>query len=135
MVERSTAVEVGPIKLRLPSPEDLIILKAVAHRPKDIADIQATIHPAPNPLVRIKYATRTLCGCFHYDSGWHIVVGEGSRYVVEVHLWIDLEGRSVELSPRQGFSVAKGVLHRTRAPEKTVVLMIEGAGVKPTGNE
>lgn len=41
MVERSQVVEVGPLKLRLPTPEDLIILKAVAHRPKDLADIQA----------------------------------------------------------------------------------------------
>jgi len=28
-------------RLRLPTPEDLIIMKAVAHRPKDLADIQA----------------------------------------------------------------------------------------------
>jgi hypothetical protein len=41
MVERSQIVDAGPLKLRLPTPEDLIILKAVAHRPKDISDIQA----------------------------------------------------------------------------------------------
>ena len=41
MVERSQMVEIGAIKLRLPTPEDLIIMKAVAHRPKDLADIQA----------------------------------------------------------------------------------------------
>ncbi len=41
MVERSRMVEAGSISLRLPSPEDLIILKAVAHRPKDLADIHA----------------------------------------------------------------------------------------------
>jgi cupin domain len=34
---------------------------------------------------------------------------------------IDLEGRSVALSPQQGFVVPKGVVHRTRAPEKAVV--------------
>jgi predicted nucleotidyltransferase len=47
MVERSTAVTVGPIKVRLPPPEDLIILKAVAHRPRDLVDIQtiAASHP------------------------------------------------------------------------------------------
>ncbi len=47
---------------------------------------------------------------------------------------IDLEGRAVELTPRQGFTVSKGVVHRTRAPERTVMLMIEGAGVSPTGD-
>jgi hypothetical protein len=41
MVERSQIIDVGVIKLRLPTAEDLIILKAVAHRPKDLTDIQA----------------------------------------------------------------------------------------------
>jgi len=55
-------------------------------------------------------------------------------YVVEGRLLIDLEGRTVELTPQQGFLVPKGVLHRTRAPERTVMLMIEGAAVTPTGD-
>lgn len=41
MVERSILVEIGMIKVRLPTPEDLIILKAIAHRPKDLEDIRA----------------------------------------------------------------------------------------------
>ncbi|MCL4559116.1 MAG: hypothetical protein M1281_00685 [Chloroflexi bacterium] len=49
-------------------------------------------------------------------------------------LLIDLEDRVVEILPREGFIVARGVQHRTRAPEKTIVLMSENAGVKPTGN-
>ena len=55
-------------------------------------------------------------------------------FVVEGKLLIDLEERTVELSPREGLMVPKGVLHRTRAPERTVVLMVEGAGVTPTGD-
>ncbi len=55
-------------------------------------------------------------------------------YVVEGRLLIDLEDRVVELMPQQGFLVPKGVLHRTRAPERTVVLMMEGSDVKPTGD-
>jgi mannose-6-phosphate isomerase-like protein (cupin superfamily) len=55
-------------------------------------------------------------------------------YVVEGRFVIDLEDRTVELTPRQGFTVPKGVIHRTRAPERTVLLMIEGAGVVPTGD-
>jgi hypothetical protein len=47
---------------------------------------------------------------------------------------IDLEGRTVDLAPRQGFVVPKGVLHRTRAPERTVILMVENAGIVPTGD-
>ena len=56
-------------------------------------------------------------------------------YVVEGNFLIDLEGRTVELKPGQGFVVSKGVMHRPRAPEKTVILMVEGAGIIPTGDE
>ncbi len=55
-------------------------------------------------------------------------------YVVEGKFIIDLEGKSVELTPRQGFVVPKGVQHRPRAPERTVILMVEGAGIVPTGD-
>jgi predicted nucleotidyltransferase len=48
MVERSSMVDVGAIKLRLPTPEDLIIMKAVAHRPKDMSDIQAIAASHPD---------------------------------------------------------------------------------------
>ena len=63
-------------------------------------------------------------------------------YVVEGRFLIDLEpaadgttpGRVVELTPRQGFVVPKGVVHRTRAPERSVILMIETAAIVPTGS-
>jgi mannose-6-phosphate isomerase-like protein (cupin superfamily) len=55
-------------------------------------------------------------------------------YVVEGELLIDLEDKTVELIPQQGFMIPKGVVHRTRAPERTVILMVEGSGVKPTGD-
>ena len=55
-------------------------------------------------------------------------------YVVEGTLLIDLDGRTVELGPRQGTVVPKGVMHRTRAPKRTVMLMVENAGIIPTGN-
>ena len=55
-------------------------------------------------------------------------------YVVEGKLLIDLEGRTMELGPRQGTVVPKGMMHRTRAPERTVVLMVENKGVVPTGS-
>jgi mannose-6-phosphate isomerase-like protein (cupin superfamily) len=53
---------------------------------------------------------------------------------VDGRFFIDLEGRTVELTPQQGFTVPKGVMHRTRAPERTVVLMIESKGIVPTGD-
>lgn len=56
-------------------------------------------------------------------------------YVVEGKLLIDLEERTVELAPRQALVVPKGVMHRTRAPGRTVILMVENHGIVPTGDE
>jgi len=47
---------------------------------------------------------------------------------------IDLEGRSVALSPQQGFVVPKGVIRRTRASKEAVVLMVETAASVPIGD-
>ncbi|MBV8552689.1 MAG: cupin domain-containing protein [Acidobacteriaceae bacterium] len=55
-------------------------------------------------------------------------------YVVEGQLLIDLEDHTIELLPRQGFVVPKGTVHRTRAPQRTVILMVENQGIIPTGN-
>ena len=55
-------------------------------------------------------------------------------YVVEGRFWIDLEDRTIELGPGQGVVVPKGVPHRPRAPERTVILMVETAAIVPTGD-
>lgn len=55
-------------------------------------------------------------------------------YVVEGQLLIDLEDRTVSLAPGQGFVVSKGIVHRTRAPHRTVILMFENKGIIPTGD-
>ena len=56
-------------------------------------------------------------------------------FVLEGTLLLDLEGETHELGRHQGFTVSKGVLHRTRAPERVVMLMIERSTVVPTGDE
>jgi mannose-6-phosphate isomerase-like protein (cupin superfamily) len=63
-------------------------------------------------------------------------------FVVDGRFLIDLEpeadgqtpGRVVELRPREGFVVPKGIVHRTRALERSVILMIETAAIVPTGS-
>lgn len=55
-------------------------------------------------------------------------------FVLDGRFIVDLEDRSVELKPREGFVVPKGVVHRTRAPERTVILMAETASIVPTGD-
>lgn len=57
-------------------------------------------------------------------------------FTLSGELLIDIEGqRTVILKQHQGYVVHKGIVHKTRAPEKTVILMIETAGIIPTGDE
>ena len=55
-------------------------------------------------------------------------------FVLEGHFIIDLEDRSIDLQPQQGFVVPKGIVHRTRAPDRAVILMVETANIVPTGD-
>lgn len=74
-------------------------------------------------------------GVFKGEFHWHHHDREDEFFfVLEGRLLIDLEGRTVELGPRQGMMVPRGVEHRTRAPERTVALMFEGSGIVPTGD-
>ena len=91
-----------------------------------------------------KWFNQTLCqvnqsvvrlGVVEGDYHWHKHDADDEFfYVVEGRFLIDLEERTVELDPRQGFVVPKGVAHRTRAPQRTVILMVENAGIIPTGD-
>ena len=73
----------------------------------------------------------------HGEYHWHKHDKEDEFFfTLDGMLIIDLEGdQSVEIYPHQGYVVPKGVVHKTRAPEKTVVIMIETAGIVPTGDE
>lgn len=74
-------------------------------------------------------------GILHGEFHWHKHDEEDEFfYVISGKLLIDLEDRTVELGPGQGFMVPKTVMHCTRCPEKTVVLMVEPHTVAPTGD-
>ena len=91
-----------------------------------------------------RWYNQTLCqvnesvvrvGVIQGDYHWHKHDDEDEFfYVVDGRFIIELEDKTVELGPRQGFTVPKGVMHFPRAPERTIILMVEGAGVKPTGD-
>jgi mannose-6-phosphate isomerase-like protein (cupin superfamily) len=55
-------------------------------------------------------------------------------FVLEGRFIVDLDDRSIELEPLQGFTVPRGVVHRTRAPIRSTILMIETAAIVPTGD-
>lgn len=122
------------------NPEPYSINTDVRFAPMEVVDIQGLVNAATDAwynqsLCRVNDCVVRL-GVVQGEFHWHKHEDEDEFfYVVEGHFIIDLEDRTVELTPRQGFMVAKGVMHRPRAPQKTVILMIEGAGVKPTGDE
>jgi mannose-6-phosphate isomerase-like protein (cupin superfamily) len=55
-------------------------------------------------------------------------------FVLEGQLLIDLEGKTIELNPHEGVTISKGVMHRPRAPKRTVMLMVETSAIQPTGD-
>jgi mannose-6-phosphate isomerase-like protein (cupin superfamily) len=107
--------------------------------PLEIVDLPALVEACRDP-----WYNQTLCrvndcvvrlGVFLGEFHWHKHDKEDEFFhVVSGCLIIDLEGRTVDLHAGQGFTIPRGVLHRTRALERTVALMVEGAGVAPTGD-
>ncbi len=70
-VERSQEYQTGSLIIRLPTPEDLIILKAVAHRPKDMLDIQAVIAAQPQlDTERIAFWVRQFADLLETPEIW-----------------------------------------------------------------
>ena len=70
-------------------------------------------------------------GQFHWHKHDH---DDEFFFVLEGRLFIDLENRTIELGPGQGVVVPKKVMHRPRAPKKTVMLMVETRGIEPEGD-
>jgi mannose-6-phosphate isomerase-like protein (cupin superfamily) len=55
-------------------------------------------------------------------------------FVLDGQLLIDLEDKTITLNPWEGFTITKGILHRSRALKKTVMLMVETSDIIPTGD-
>jgi quercetin dioxygenase-like cupin family protein len=111
----------------------------ILHGPLEVIDV----HAVPD-ADKFPWFNQTLCqvnasvvrmaaieGEYHWHKHDH---DDEFFYVVEGKLLVDLEDRVVELTPGQGFVVPRAILHRTRAPRRTLILMVENAGIIPTGN-
>ncbi len=111
----------------------------ILHRPLEVIDVQRLADACTD-----KWYNQTLCKV--NDSVVRMAVIQGEYhwhehkdideffFVLDGRFLIDIEGRTVDLGPRQGFVVPKGVRHRTRTPERTVILMVERADIVPTGD-
>lgn len=111
----------------------------IHYAPLEVVDV-----PARVAQVKDRWYNETLCkvnesvmrlGVLQGEYHWHKHDHEDEFFFcLEGTLFVDLEDRVVELKPQQGITVPKGIMHRTRAPERTVILMMETAGIMPTGD-
>lgn len=111
----------------------------ILHGPLEVIDVKRMAGECT-----YKWFNQTLCqvngsvvrvGIIEGEYHWHKHDEDDEFfYVVDGLLLIDLGGRTVELQPGQGMVVPRTVVHRTRAPQRTVILMVENAGIVPTGN-
>lgn len=111
----------------------------ILHQPLEVIDVQELIDACTD-----KWWNQTLCrvndavvrlGIVEGEYHWHSHQDlDEFFYVVDGRLLIDLEDRVVDLAPRQGFVVPRGVRHRTCAPSRAVILMVERADIVPTGD-
>jgi mannose-6-phosphate isomerase-like protein (cupin superfamily) len=100
--------------------------------------------PALVKACKDRWYNQTLCqvndsvvrlGVMQGEYHWHKHDHDDEFFfVLEGHFLIDLQDRTVVLGPQEGFVVPKGVVHRTRAPERAVILMVETAAIVPTGD-
>ena len=110
----------------------------ILHEPLEVIDVPCLVAECQD-----QWYNQTLCkvdesvvrlGVVHGEYHWHHHDNEDEFfYVVSGRFLIDLEDRTVDLTAGKGFVVPKGVKHRPRAPERTVILMVERAGIVPTG--
>ena len=118
----------------------------ILHGPLEVIDEKALADAC-----EYKWFNQTLCkvnesvvrvGIIEGEYHWHKHDEDDEFFfVVDGELLVDiegnadgLEGRTVSLKAGQGFVVPKTVVHRTRAPRRTTILMVENAGIIPTGN-
>jgi len=100
--------------------------------------------PALVGAVSDRWYNQTLCqvngsvvrlGVMQGEYHWHKHDNDDEFFFcLDGQFLVVLEDRTVTLGPREGVVVPKGVVHRTRAPERCVILMVENAGIVPTGD-
>ena len=112
---------------------------AVKYGHQELIDIDKIVS-----AVKEKWSNRTLTqvngsvvrlGIVDGEFHWHKHDNDDEFFLVlEGNLLIDLEDKTIDLKPNQGVTISKGVMHRPRAPIKTVMLMVETSSIQPTGD-
>lgn len=111
----------------------------ILHPPLSVVDIPSLVEACTD-----RWYNQTLCkvndsvvrlGVLQGEYHWHKHDNDDEFFfVLDGRFFIDLRERSIELLPQQGFVVPKGAVHRTRAPDRAIILMVETAAIVPTGD-
>ena len=97
--------------------------------------VAAVTHPWYNQTLCKVNDSVVRLGVMQGEYHWHKHdTDDEFFFVLEGRFLIDLEGETIELERQQGYVVPKGVVHRTRAPQRAVILMVETAAIVPTGD-
>lgn len=98
--------------------------EAAAHQPW----FNETLTSVNDAVVRL--------GVIDGDFHWHKHDDQDEFFLVlDGELLVDVEGSdTITLGRHQACSIPRGVIHRTRAPRRTTILMVEAAGVMPVGD-
>jgi mannose-6-phosphate isomerase-like protein (cupin superfamily) len=112
----------------------------VKYGPLELIDIPTLIEESRKDWQNFSLSEVNDCvvrlGVIHGEFHWHKHDTEDEFfYVIDGLLHVDLEDTTYDLHTGQGFMVPKGIPHRTRAPQRTSILMVEGKTVKPTGDQ
>lgn len=112
----------------------------IKYGPFDVVDVPALVEACTD-----RWFNQTLCrvngsvvrvGIIQGEYHWHRHEADDEFFfVIEGRLVVDTEEKTFVLNERQGLVVPKGVRHRTRAPERAIILMVENAGIVPTGDD
>jgi mannose-6-phosphate isomerase-like protein (cupin superfamily) len=102
----------------------------------DIPQEIATHRPWFNQTLTTVNDAVVRLGIFRGEFPWHKHDDQDEFFLVlEGEIYLDTEKNgSVHLKRHQGFTVPKKTVHRPRAQETAVVLMVERIGIVPTGD-
>ncbi len=112
----------------------------VKHKHLETIDVNAIVKSNPHKwynetLTQVNESVVRI-GIVEGEYHWHKHENDDEFFfILEGKLIIDMEGRSIELGPNQGVTITKGMMHRPRAPIRTVMLMVETSGIVPTGDK
>ena len=107
--------------------------------PLEVIDVKDVVAACQDP-----WCNQALCevndsvirlGVLQGEFHWHKHDHEDEFFfVLDGTFLVDLEDETIALEAHQGYAVPKGVVHRTRAPERAIVLLVEGASVDLRGD-